>query len=486
MIAWTPPHRIVAWPRGRYIQLLLTQFGVPEVQKLLKDLLKKVTPEKAYLTMLPQLQSVVSAVLQASGDKLGAIFVLEQFQKLLSLFDRAHAVETWKNVMEAFAAPSAPGPFTDTTLVHNLGHIARQLHDSIDFNTCDDERRQLSVLINAYVRKVSFGLDFEAHLNFYVDARANFHALDAVQDTIVEGAANLAMRVRAQVHGRHTKKTAAFAKACCAFMFITIPTIESPLLRLRLDCLGAQVALCNGCIAQVDAFFKAGLTLVPDALAPEGGKEPEGTQAIRDAHAREEGLVGLLAGAIAFLVAVPGHPKHGPFFLAQGALNVIATAKWRLPSSRATLFARMLALFGAYGQTALPYRIPGVDSNDVLYASEPEYDAKLQEVILAILTQMDALITELSEVDKPDHAAKKALATSAMALFDVTIAATTLTKPSISLCTKLYGLALKSDAAEKGRLKAAAATVARRAAVHGGSYKELHTRLQALLPPNKR
>ena len=46
----------------QYLQLLLAQFGVPEVQRLLKDLLKKVQPDKAYLQLLPQLQSVVGAV----------------------------------------------------------------------------------------------------------------------------------------------------------------------------------------------------------------------------------------------------------------------------------------------------------------------------------------------------------------------------------------------------------------------------------------
>ena len=115
------------------------------------------------------------------------------------------------------------------------------------------ERRQLAVLINAYVRKVSFGADFEAHLNFYVESRANFHALDAVQDTLVLGACALAMRVRAAVHGRHTKKTAAFTKACAAFAFITIPTIDAAVLRLRLNLLGAQIALANGLQAQMDA-----------------------------------------------------------------------------------------------------------------------------------------------------------------------------------------------------------------------------------------
>ena len=59
--------------------------------------------------------------------------------------------------------------------------------------------------------------------------------------------------------------------------------------------------------------------------------------------------------------------------------------KWRLPASQPTLYLRMLALFSTYAQRVIPYRVPGVDSNDVLYASEPEYAAKLQETIGPIL-----------------------------------------------------------------------------------------------------
>ena len=64
----------------------------------------------------------------------------------------ADAVDNAKNVMQAFAASTSR--FSDPTLVHNLSHVARMLHDSIDFNTFDDERRQIAVLINAFVRKV--------------------------------------------------------------------------------------------------------------------------------------------------------------------------------------------------------------------------------------------------------------------------------------------------------------------------------------------
>jgi hypothetical protein len=92
----------------------------------------------------------------------------------------------------------------------------------------------------------------------------------------------------------------------------------------------------------MDAFFKAAVTLVPDCLLTSAdGKEPDQPAAIREAQVREMSLVGVLCGAIGSLVAVPGHPKHGPFFLAQGALNVIQSAKWRLPNSRPLLYAKV-------------------------------------------------------------------------------------------------------------------------------------------------
>lgn len=101
-----------------------------------------------------------------------------------------------------------------------------------------------------------------------------------------------------------------------------------------------------------------------------------------------------------------------------------------------------------------------------------------------ILSQLDGAISALAE--QSDVPARKALAASAMGLFDVTIGATTLTKPSLSLAAKLFGLAVKSDGAEKGQLKAAAAHVARRAASLGGAHKELSARMQALLPGGKK
>ena len=461
----------------QYLQLLLAHFGVPEVTKLLKDLLKRVSADKAYTELYPQLQRGVVAVLEcAPRETLGALFVLEPFQRLLALFDREHARINWKRIMETFAA--APGPFTDPALINNLTHVARELHDSVDFLSFQDERRQLALLIAAFIQKVSFGPDFEAHLAFYVECRAAFVNLDAVQDTLVLGVATLLMRTRSLVHGRHSKKTAAFAKACAAYMFITIPTIESSMLRLKLHMLGAQVALANQLLPQMDAFVKAAVTMVPEVLSEDSDAAESSAATLRDACAKEELLVSALSSACAFLVAVPGHPRHGPFYLVTGLLNVIQKGKWRLPASQPTLYLRILALFSTYAQRVIPYRVPGVDSNDVLYASEPEYVEKLQEMIGLILVGLETALGELG--GKSDAPSGRALAACAISWCELAVGVTSLSPPLVALTSKLYGLASKSKFADKAALVNFGRHVAHLSKQRGGGHAELHTRLSAL------
>ena len=68
-------------------------------------------------------------------------------------------------------------------------------------------------------------------------------------------------------------------------------------------------------------------------------------------------------------------------------------SKWRNPASQPTLYLRMLSLFSAYAQRSLPYHVPGVDSNDVLYASEPAYAEKVAEITSMILTELEVAST---------------------------------------------------------------------------------------------
>ena len=62
------------------------------------------------------------------------------------------------------------------------------------------------------------------------------------------------METRRLVKGGHTRKTAAFVRACAAYCFITIPSVDNILLRLNLYLLSGRVAVANGALSQGGCF----------------------------------------------------------------------------------------------------------------------------------------------------------------------------------------------------------------------------------------
>ena len=122
------------------------------MRKLLRDIVKRVAPEKAYLELQVQLQRVVAHVLEECGTMadFGTVFAMEPFMKLLTFFDAAtrlgHApnptphtphltplyrffdaetqTQNCKMVLDAFS--KAQGTTADPVLVSSLMQVARR------------------------------------------------------------------------------------------------------------------------------------------------------------------------------------------------------------------------------------------------------------------------------------------------------------------------------------------------------------------------
>ena len=58
------------------------------------------------------------------------------------------------------------------------------------------------------------------------------------------------METRRLVKGNHTRKTAAFVRACAAYCFIVIPSLEDTLAALDLYLLSGHVSIANGALSQ--------------------------------------------------------------------------------------------------------------------------------------------------------------------------------------------------------------------------------------------
>eukprot|EP01090_Pellita_catalonica_P021810 TRINITY_DN8265_c0_g1_i1.p1 TRINITY_DN8265_c0_g1~~TRINITY_DN8265_c0_g1_i1.p1 ORF type:complete len:820 (-),score=152.51 TRINITY_DN8265_c0_g1_i1:35-2494(-) len=399
---------------------------------LLADIIRHVKPNKAFEKLQLQLQSVVQKILAHYHD-FTVIFGMSNFLPLLDMFTGNTQVEVNKAVLEAFVKHQAIT--RDPVIINSMFSVGKVVHDSVNALSFADEIRQISRLISAFIDKIDFGKEVEKHLNFYVDCRRAFANLDTVKSNLVLGVCRLAMKTIQLIGGRHNMKTAAFARACIAYCFITIPSMDDIFSRLYLYVLAGQVALINQSLPQADSLFKAAITLLQD-VPPYHEVETQNTST-------EPALVNFVKTLCSSLVVVPGHPEFGAFYLIKGLLKVIGEYKWEEGSSgKAEIFLTLLSVFSAQFQSALPYHINKVESNDVLYGGDPAFEKELIASVNKLVELTLADIKSLKE-SSSQHAQRK-FGQLAIELSCTTLRLAKLTPESATLVVKLYELAKES------------------------------------------
>jgi len=255
-----------------------------------------------------------------------------------------------------------------------------------------------------------------------------------VKHRVVLGVLNLAMKTLDIVRGKHTKKTAAFVRACLAYCYITIPAMEDFFSRLNLYLLSANVAMINGSLPQGEGFLKAAITLVqeiPAVIDTEG-----------QVRSTEEPLFVFYQNFFSILVVLPGHPEHGPFYLIKGLLKVVKDYPWEKGSvGKTRVLVQLLAVYASYYQTSLPYHIDKLDSNDVLYASDSDFQEELMQSTNKLVEEILEDVTAIK--DDPDVIIQKKIARVALDLFNVTLGFAELNAKSATLLVNLFTTAKK-------------------------------------------
>lgn len=140
--------------------------------------------------------------------------------------------------------------------------------------------------------------------------------------------------------------------------------------RLPLFLSSARVALANRLLPHTDALIRSAIT---DMAESSGPTAVYGWADLPPAEA-EEGMVNACRSLAGILVVVPGHPERGPFFLISGLLKAIEEFPWQAGGDgQARALLGIMPLAAALSQQQLPYHVPGVESNDVLYAADTGY-----------------------------------------------------------------------------------------------------------------
>lgn len=244
-----------------FIEFPAKHCSLRELNIMLGDVLKHVRVEHQYSNFQVELQNVALKILenQREFSKLSA---MDNFMPLVDLLYGEVKVKVNREILECFCRDVQPT--TDPVLINTMFEVGKNVHDSINSLSFDDEIRQIAGLLSVFIKKINYGMDFEKQLNFYVECRRAFGNLDSVKQTLVIVAVGLAMRTHQVVKGKHTKRTAAFVRACIAFCFITIPSMDNVFPRLYLYLLTGQSALINQCIPQSEALFEAMITLIEE------------------------------------------------------------------------------------------------------------------------------------------------------------------------------------------------------------------------------
>ncbi|KAB5555138.1 hypothetical protein PHYPO_G00030060 [Pangasianodon hypophthalmus] len=257
---------------------------------------------------------------------------------------------------------------------------------------------------------VSFGRDFEQQLSFCVEARATFCNLEPVVIQLIHTVNHLAMETRRVMGGNHSRKTAAFVRACAAYSFITIPSLSSVFSRLHLYLLSGQVALANQCLSQADSFLKAAVSILPEVPRV---INVEGKQ-----RSSEPFLLDFINNFLSTLLVVPDHPEQGVLYLVRGLLNMVQDYTWEDNSdAKVRVYISALPLLAAMSQESYLYTIPKVDSNETLYGGDPKFVAEISRVCETVIGQVLDYLKTLNQ----DEGARRQ-GTLAFALFSCLLA----------------------------------------------------------------
>uniref|UniRef100_A0A8C6EYQ6 VPS35 endosomal protein-sorting factor-like n=1 Tax=Marmota marmota marmota TaxID=9994 RepID=A0A8C6EYQ6_MARMA len=363
-----------------WVEYTCKHFTKREVNTVLADVIKHMTPDRAFEESYPQLQSIIKKVIAYFHD-FSVLFSVEKFLPFLDMFQKESVrVDVCKSIMEAFIKHQQE-PTKDPVILNALLHICKTMHDSVNALTLEDEKRMLAHLINGFIKMVSFGRDFEQQLSFYVESRSMFCNLEPVLVQLIHSVNRLAMETRKVMKGNHSRKTAAFVRACVAYCFITIPSLVGIFTRLNLYLHSGQVALANQCLSQADAFFKAAISLVPEVpkmISIDGKMRPS-----------ESFLLEFLCNFFSTLLIVPDHPEHGVLFLVRELLNVIQDYTWEDSSDdKIRIYTCVLHLLSAMSQETYLYHIDKVDSNDSLYGGDSKFLAENNKLCETVMAQI--------------------------------------------------------------------------------------------------
>uniref|UniRef100_A0A669FBM7 VPS35 endosomal protein-sorting factor-like n=1 Tax=Oreochromis niloticus TaxID=8128 RepID=A0A669FBM7_ORENI len=381
-----------------WVEFTCRHFTKREVNTILADIIKHMTPDRAFEDAYPQLQTVIPVQSVELHFQFLLFSVLqERFLPFLDMFQKDSVrVEVCKSIMEVFIKHQVELT-RDPVILNAMLHICKTMHDSVNALTLEDEKRSLALLIIGFIRMVRL-----SHLLYYGNNNHNC-------------CFGLLYRI-----------------ACAAYSFITIPSLSSIFSRLSLYLLSGQVALANQCLSQADAFLKAAVSILPEV--------PRSISVEGKLRSSESFLLDFINSFLATLLVIPDHPEHGVLYLVRGLLNMVQDYTWEDNSdAKVRVYISALPLLAAMSQETYLYSIPKVDSNETLYGGDPKFLSEINKLCETLIGQ---ILDHLKTLGRDESTRRQGAL--AFSLFGVLLAHSDLRNNKLSqLAVNLWNLSHK-------------------------------------------
>jgi hypothetical protein len=325
-------------------------------------------------------------------------------------------------------------------------HIASDINSSWMHSSTSRRVRQAGKNISTFILACDFGGNHESHLTFLSTCRRIFHKVVEVQELCIHLACSIGARILAQSCAgnptRHTPATLELVKGCVAFCHITIPSLPGIHPKLQLMLQAASVALMNGLVSQAESMTKSAIAIASAVFEEE--QEATGGVGVGISSSRSEAgplcesderhCLSFLRSCASFCLLLPGHPQHGPLYVVHGLVQTLRKiCAYKQKKSGKNLLeishlVHLLPMPAAFAQSELPYHMEGVDSNDVLYANDMDFNRELQEMGGQIIAES---INNLCSIDDMTFD-KKTDAQPILSIIDTVLTTATVSKEVVN------------------------------------------------------
>lgn len=322
-----------------------------------------------------------------SAEKAAYVAQSYSFQQLFSFMAEEQQMDCGWELLNSIAKPACPC-ITDPLSAYFLFKIAQKAFRSINSFTPDDLRRQADQILLHFASKINFGKGIEQQIAFYVEMRRSFQIFEMLNAELIYLANTLTMKSFMPHKTRRHRRALNLMKGCIAFSQVSIPSIASIPLRLRLLLNTLCVSLAVGLLSHVEVMVKMIISLLM--------QYPETKMQNGEAVSTEHDIVEFLSQFISILLVLPSHPPQAPFAIVRAVRKYVNDKRWKVEScAKGMINCNILALLTSLAQKTYIYHVRDLESNDVLKATDTDYKEDLMylfdDTVSSILFEVQRL-----------------------------------------------------------------------------------------------